>query len=464
MIRPSFSRLPRTRPAALALSLAAAALAVVTAGTVSTAAVAAESFAAPAASAASAVHPAIPHATAPAPASDANLAAIRHGEYIARAADCVACHTDPEHNRPFAGGYPLQTPFGKLLASNITSDPKTGIGGWTEAEFTRAVREGRGRHGEYLYPAMPYTDYVKISDADMHDLWAYIRTVPPVDHAVESNQLPFPFNIRLLMFGWNLLFFDRTPFTAPAGASAQLARGAYLVQGAGHCEACHTLRNAFGGPKGGAFLNGGDLAGWHAPDLTSNRYTGIGAWSDQDIADYLKTGGNHAAIASGPMAEAVTNSTQYLTDGDLKSIAVYLKSLPASPNVRPQPLPRTDPAMMLGQRVYMSNCIACHASSGAGIPGIATRFPAHPGIQAPSARSVVTTVLMGGRGAVTQSNPTGGAMPSFAWKLSDAQVAAVSTYVRNTWGNAAPAVSADDVKDARKSLGARQQLRVSAAH
>lgn len=393
--------------------------------------------------------------------NSADAAAISRGHYIAQAADCAACHTAPHLGQPFAGGYALKTPFGTLLASNITSDKETGIGSWTEAEFTRAVRQGKGKHGEYLYPAMPYNDYVKISDQDMHDLWAYMKTVPPVNKKVVSNQLPFPFNIRLMMFGWNMLFFDDKPFKPIDGATAEINRGAYLVQSLGHCAACHTPKNFLGGDKGGAFLQGGALDGWHAPEITGNTYAGIGSWSTEQIAQYLKTGSNHMSIASGPMAEAVTNSTQHMTDADLSAIAVYLKSLPGSSATKPASLASDDPQMTLGQRVYTSNCIACHASSGKGIPGIATSFPGNPGIQASSADSLLTTVLVGGRGAVTQSNPTSAAMPSFAWKLSDAQIAAVVTYVRNHWDNAAPAVTTDHVAAMRKDSGAQAQL---AAH
>ena len=283
---------------------------------------------------------------------------------MAIAGDCAACHTDPHHGKPFAGGYALETPFGKLLASNITSDKKTGIGAWSEQEFTRAVREGKGRHGENLYPAMPYNAYVKVSDQDMHDLWAYMQTVPAVDNEVVSNQLPFPFNIRLMMMGWNLLFFDNTPFKPVAGASAQINRGAYLVEGLGHCAACHTGKNFLGGDKGGAYLQGGELAGWHAPEITGNPYVGIGGWSDDQLVQYLKTGSNHVAVASGPMAEAVTNSTQHLRDEDLYAIAAYLKTLPGSDTRSPRALKASDKVMQQGANVYSANCSACHNSDG----------------------------------------------------------------------------------------------------
>ncbi|MFF7708824.1 c-type cytochrome [Pseudomonas sp. NPDC007930] len=391
-----------------------------------------------------------------APATAAAPAAER-GRYVAIAGDCAACHTDPHGGQPFAGGYALQTPFGKLLASNITMDKATGIGEWTEAQFTRAVREGKGRHGENLYPAMPYNAYVKVSDQDMHDLWAYMQTVAPVRHKVVSNQLPFPFNIRLMMFGWNLMFFDNRPFTPLAGASAEANRGAYLVQGLGHCASCHTAKNFLGGDSS-AYLEGGELDGWHAPNITADSYQGIGGWSTEQLVRYLKTGSNHVAVASGPMAEAVTNSTQHMTEADLRAIAAYLQTLPGNPAAKPAPLPASDPRMQQGANVYSANCAACHNSDGKGINELASSLAGNPGIQAHNPQSLVTTVLEGGRGAVTLANPTSGAMPSFAWKLSDGQIAAALTYARNSWGNAAPAVSAEQVAEARKARQLPAQL------
>lgn len=383
--------------------------------------------------------------------------AVTRGRYVAIAGDCAACHTDPHQGRPFAGGYALQTPFGKLLASNITSDKATGIGAWTEEEFTGAVREGKGKHGENLYPAMPYNAYYKVTDQDMHDLWAYMQTVPAVENKVVSNQLPFPFNIRLMMMGWNLLFFDKTPFVPVASATDQMNRGAYLVQGLGHCAACHTAKNFLGGDST-AFLQGGELEGWHAPEITGNRHTGIGAWSNAQLVQYLKTGSNDVAVASGPMAEAVTNSTQHMSDEDLLAIAVYLQNLPGSDASKPLPLNAENKVMKQGANVYSANCAACHNSDGKGINQLAAGLANNPGIQAQNAQSMMTTVLEGGRGAVTLDNPTSGAMPSFAWKLSDEQIAATLTYIRNTWGNAAPAVTAEQVAEVRKERHLPAQL------
>lgn len=391
------------------------------------------------------------------PPGAADAAAVARGKYIAIAGDCVACHTAPESKNAFAGGYSISTPFGGIFASNITPDKETGIGNWTERDFYRAVRHGKGKEGENLYPAMPYNAYVKVSDRDMHDLWMYMRSVKPVRYAVPETNLGFPYNIRLAMMGWNLLFFKNSGFKADLSRSAEWNRGAYLVEGLEHCGACHTPKNLLGGDRD-AWLQGSNLSEWHAPDITANSYTGIGGWSEQQIVDYLKLGSNHVAVASGPMAEAVTNSTQHLSDGDLRAMAVYLKSQPDSGTRKPQPLAADDSNMKMGANVYSANCTACHNSDGKGISNLATSLAGNPALQAEDASSIISTILQGGRGAVTQGNPTSGAMPAFAWKLSDEQVAAAATYLRNSWGNAASAVKPEEVAGKRKVLNLPEQM------
>lgn len=387
-------------------------------------------------------------------------AAVARGHYVAIASDCTACHTMPESKMPLAGGYAISTPFGGIYASNITPDGETGIGNWTERDFFRAVRHGKGKEGEHLYPAMPYNAYVKLTDQDMHDLWMYMRSVQPISNKVPETQLGFPYNIRLAMMGWNLLFFKNSGFQDDANKSAEWNRGAYLVEGPEHCAACHTAKNIIGGDSSD-YLQGSNLGEWHAPDITPNPHTGIGRWSEQQVVDYLKLGSNHVAVASGPMAEAVTNSTQHLTDADLKAIAVYLKQVPVSKNTRPQPIAADTAQMKMGENVYSANCSACHNSDGKGISNLAASLAGNPGLMADDTSSIITTVLQGGRGAVTAGYPTSGAMPSFAWKLSDEQVAAAATYLRNSWGNAAGAVSADEVAKARAQLKLPAQM---AAH
>ncbi|HAU5563823.1 TPA: c-type cytochrome [Serratia fonticola] len=391
------------------------------------------------------------------PPTAADSAAIERGRYVAIASDCTACHTMPESKLPLAGGYSISTPFGGIYASNITPDSETGIGSWTERDFFRAVRHGKGKEGEHLYPAMPYNAYVKLTDQDMHDLWMYLRSVKPIHYQVPETNLGFPYNIRLAMMGWNLLFFRNAGFQIDSSKSAEWNRGAYLVEGPEHCAACHTAKNLIGGDSSD-YLQGGNLGEWHAPDITLNPHTGIGSWSEQQVVDYLKLGSNHVAVASGPMAEAVTHSTQHLTDADLRAIAVYLKQVPASTTTLPQPLPMDNGQMKMGENAYSANCTACHNSDGKGIPNLAASLANNPGLLADDASSIITTVLQGGRGAVTTGNPTSGAMPSFAWKLSDEQVAAVATYLRNSWGNAAKPVTTDEVTKARAQLKLPAQM------
>ncbi|WP_341486073.1 c-type cytochrome [Thioclava sp. GXIMD4215] len=387
------------------------------------------------------------------PAEGEALAAkVARGEYIARASDCVACHTAPEGGAPFAGGYRMDTPFGAILSSNITSDPETGIGNWTEERFNAAVRHGIGRHG-FLYPAMPYTAYAKMTDADIDDLWAYMQTVPAVQNAVVENQLPFPYNQRWLLSGWNLLFFHADVFAPDQAQSEQINRGAYLVEGPGHCAACHTAKNALGG-DGPAALAGGTLGGWHAPDLTGNPHTGLGRWSAQDIATYLKTGANDHSVSSGPMTEAIENSTQYLTDEDLAAIAAYLKALPAKGPQPPAALASDDPVMVLGAKVYSAQCEACHVPSGSGIPNMIPALLGNAALNAEDPVNLIRTVLTGAPGVMTHENQTAAGMPRFDWKMPDDNIAAVLTYLRNAGGNAAAPVTPQMVAKARQDLGA----------
>jgi mono/diheme cytochrome c family protein len=381
---------------------------------------------------------------------------IEHGRYMATAADCTACHTAPG-GKPFAGGGALETPFGTLLAPNITPEVETGTGGWTDDEFVNAVQNGIGHHGIHLYPAMPYTYYTKMTREDVIAIRAYLDTVQPVRNLVIANQLPFPFNQREAMVGWNALYFTAGEFKPDPGKSAEWNRGAYLVEGAEHCGLCHTPKNAMGGDEGSQAMQGSVLQSWYAPNLTGNRRIGIGDWAVEDIALYLKTGRNRYDIASGPMADAVTHSTSHLTDADLRAIAVYLKGLPPGGGGPPQPVSAQDPAMQQGLAIYNNQCAACHTVAGEGIVGLFPRLAGAPLVQQSQATSLIRVVLEGSRAVATDGAPTGPAMPSFAWKLSDAEVAAVVTYIRNSWGNAAPAVSASDVSSMRQALHRQAQ-------
>jgi mono/diheme cytochrome c family protein len=375
---------------------------------------------------------------------------IEHGRYMATAADCTACHT-AKGGQPFAGGGALETPFGTLLAPNITPDVETGIGGWTDDQFVNAVQNGIGHSGIHLYPAMPYTYYTKMTRADVVAIRAYLDTLQPVRNLVQANQLPFPFNQREAMVGWNELYFRQSKFQPDPGKSPEWNRGAYLVEGVAHCGLCHTPKNAMGGDENSRAMQGSVLQNWDAPDLTGNHRTGIGDWTVDDIALYLKTGRNRYDIASGPMADAVAHSTAHLTDADLKAIAVYLKDLSASGG-SPQPVSAQDPAMQHGEAIYNARCAACHTVGGEGIVGLFPRLSGAPLVQQSQATSLIRVVLEGSRAVATDGAPTGPAMPSFAWQLSDADVAAVVTYIRNAWGNAAAPVTANEVASLRQAL------------
>ncbi|WP_267412256.1 cytochrome c [Pantoea sp. GM_Pan_4] len=373
------------------------------------------------------------------------------GSYIATLADCTACHTaDPQ--QPFAGGVRLQTPFGTLVGANITPDRETGIGNWRYEDFRRAMTEGIGHGGKRLYGAMPFTAYTKMSDKDLQDLWAWMQTLQPIHNPVETNQLPFPFNIRTSLMVWNWINFDQGAFQPDARQSAQWNRDAYLVQGAGHCGTCHTPKNLLGGDKNGAFLRGEVVEGWMAPDITANPHSGLGKWSQQDIVSYLRTGVNRFDIASGPMADAVRHSTQHWRDEDLQAVAVYLKSGESRDEQVPAALAATDDRMKLGAQIYAAKCSACHSPGGRGEKNIFPQLADNPLLNQEDATSLIRVVAAGSRGVDTDARPTAPAMPAFAGTLGDEEIAAVVSYIRNSWGNAAAPVSADDVKKVKQKL------------
>jgi len=388
-------------------------------------------------------------ALGPATAADQADQIIR-GQYQAVLGDCVGCHTRPG-GKSLAGGPPLETPFGALVPPNITPDAETGIGNWSEADFHNMMKTGIGHDGVRLYPAMPYPAYTKMTDPDLSDLWAYLTTVEPVSNKVEANQLPFPLNIRFSMWGWNLLNFSEGGFAPDPSKSAEWNRGAYIVQGAGHCGTCHTPKSFLGADQDSVFLQGASLQGWFAPDITNSARSGLGKWSEDDLVKYLKTGVNAHSIASGPMAEAVENSTSKMTDADLKAVAVYLKSL-GSDTVVAAPAKPEQARMVTGEAVYRDNCSACHGGDGAGAGAL---FPALAGnsiVAQGSTETLSRLVLAGSQAVHTANAPTTPAMPSLAWRLKDQEVADVLTYVRNSWGNAASEVSASEVAAVRKEL------------
>jgi mono/diheme cytochrome c family protein len=399
---------------------------------------------APAASAASA-----PVATASAvlrPGADASP--VERGRYLAAAGDCAACHT-AAGGAAYAGGRPLQTPFGVVLSANLTPDA-TGLKSWNADQFYRALHEGIAANGDHLYPAFPYNYFTRMPRADTDALFAYLRTLTPVESRPDRNQLAFPFNIRALMSVWNLLYLDKATFVPDPSHGAQWNRGAYLVQGPGHCAACHTPKTMLGGPRRGRDFQGGSFATWFAPDLTPNGRTGLGGWSRDETVQFLRTGRNAHASATGEMGLVVQDSTSRLADVDLQAIAAWLADRGASPT--PSMTPPDSAEMKAGEAIFIDECSACHLMHA---QGQTLAFPplAHSAnAQQADPTTALHIILAGAQAAPTDAAPTPFTMPSFAWKLDDRQVAAVATYLRNSWGNAAPAVAPDQVAKLRNKL------------
>lgn len=387
--------------------------------------------------------------------SPQDFAQIERGRYLAIAADCKGCHTDPVRGRPFAGGRPIETPFGMVVAANITPDRETGIGDWSDSDFDRALREGIMPDGTRLYPAMPYPYYTRMSREDVRAIHAYLNTIAPAHHEVHSNQLPFPFNIRSLMRLWDALYFEPGEYKPAPGKSAAWNRGGYLVEGAGHCAACHSPKNFLGGDRSGQRFRGYSLQGWFAPDITADPQRGLGDWSDTDIVEYLKKGHNRFAAASGPMAEEVENGSSKMSDADLAAIASYLKDQPGEP-ASTQRLDSGDRSMKVGEAIYSDRCSACHRSDGTGVAYLIPNLAQSSSVNSRLPLTALRVILQGARSVATPAEPTGPAMPAFGWQLNDAQVAAVATYIRNSWGHAAARVTSEDVGKARKSFAKRE--------
>jgi mono/diheme cytochrome c family protein len=380
-----------------------------------------------------------------------NYVIAQRGRALAIAGDCVACHTAPG-GKPFAGGLALATPFGVIMTPNITPDDATGIGRWTQAEFSRAMHEGRGRNGSYLYPAFPYPYFTEVTREDTDAIYDYLRTLAPVTNAVNRRTLPFPFSVRALMIGWNSLFFKPSSFVPDPGRSAEFNRGAYLVEGLGHCGACHTPLNAFGANKASQFLQGNRIDDWTAPNITNDQQSGLGKWSVDDIVQYLKNGQTRTTTASGPMRDVIENSTSKMAETDLKAIAVYLRERGSAGAPASAAVPASDPRMQVGEAIFVDTCSACHTRNGSGIEHMFPRLADNAIVRQSDPTTLVRIVLTGVRGAGTDAFPTSPAMPSFGYRLDDNQVAAVVTYIRNSWGNTAPAVDAGMVKALRSHV------------
>ena len=381
---------------------------------------------------------------------------VARGEYLARAADCTACHTAPT-GKELAGGLGFKLPFGTLYSTNITPDKDTGIGNYTDAEFIAAVRQGVRRGGARLYPAMPYASYSYLTDADVLAIKAYLFSVPAVRAAVPANTLAFPFNQRWAMLGWSAVFNRDTRFAPNTARSAEWNRGAYLVEALAHCGECHTPRNIGFALDNRNKFSGAVAAGWRAFNITSDKATGIGNWSDADLAAYLSTG--HATghgTASGPMGEAVDHSFRYLASEDIGAIVAYLRSVPAiaSPDLPATPAPAAPAshregvmADARGKLVYEGACVSCHGWSGQSAVSPLATLTGAAAVNDPSAINVAQIVISGTR----RLTPEGAlSMPGFGDAYSDAEIAALANYVTGRFGGSASRITARDVADLRK--------------
>ena len=391
-------------------------------------------------------------------------ALVKQGEYLARAGDCVACHTAKD-GQPFAGGLPMETPIGVIYSTNITPD-KTGIGDYSFEDFDQAVRHGVTKDGSTLYPAMPFPSYARVSDADMQALYAYfMKGVAPVVRDNQDSDIPWPLSMRWPLSIWRWMFAPSVETPALATDSDPvISRGAYLVEGLGHCGACHTPRaltmqeKALSASDSPAFLSGSaPLEGWIAKNLRGDHKDGLGSWSEDQLVQFLKTGRSDRSAVFGGMSDVIVHSMQYMSDADLTAIARYLKSLPA---VNPADKPHQyNPAVAdalwngddskRGAAVYIDNCAACHRTDGHGYTRVFPALAGNPVLQSADPTSLIHIVLKGGTLPATHTAPSTFTMPAFDWRLSDQEVADVVNFIRTSWGNQAAEVKAGDVKAIR---------------
>lgn len=384
-----------------------------------------------------------------------------NGQQLVAAGDCISCHTAKD-GAPFAGGLKMITSIGAVYSSNITPDKTFGIGNYSYDDFVKAVREGVAKDGRNLYPAMPYTSYAKVTDQDMRMIYDYFMTqVKPVKQANLESDIPWLISMRWPLAVWNEIYLDNSIYQADNSKSEQWNRGAYLVQGLAHCGACHTSRGIGFAEKAldqsdQTYLTGALIDNWYAPDLTENAISGLGNWSKQDIIQFLKTGHNDKNAAFGSMSDVIKNSTQYLSDEDLTSIAVYLKSLTStSKHSASSTTNNTTTSLVAGDmsqpgaQEYMDNCSACHRIDGQGYTKTFPSLAGSPVVLSEKPDSLIRIVLNGSQVPVTQDAPTGLTMPDFAWRLDDLQMANLLTFIRSSWGNNAEKVTVSDVKSVR---------------
>ncbi|MBC5782072.1 c-type cytochrome [Ramlibacter sp. USB13] len=379
---------------------------------------------------------------------------VARGAYLARAGNCMLCHTE-RGGAAYAGGRPLETPFGTVYASNITPDAETGIGTWSAAHFRRALHEGRSRDGRLLYPVFPYTHMTRVTEPDADALFDYLRSLPAVSRPNRQHRLRWPYSTQAALAVWRTLYFRPEQQEENPSRPAEWNRGAYLVQGLGHCGACHAARDAFGGQRDSMDLSGGliPMQNWYAPSLASPTEAGVADWSIDAIVQLLATGASPRGTVLGPMAEVVLHSTQYLEPADLRAMAVFLKGLPQTPtDTDPREVPRAAASVLeRGGKLYERHCAACHGDQGQGVPGAYPPLAGNRAVMLANTSNLVQVILHGGFPPATRGQPRPFGMPPFATVMSDADVAAVITYVRSSWNNRAAPVSELSVSQQRSS-------------
>ncbi|ABR90805.1 cytochrome c [Janthinobacterium sp. Marseille] len=373
------------------------------------------------------------------------------GEYLARVGNCMSCHTS-RGGESYAGGRAVPTPFGNIYTSNLTPDAETGLGKWNSNDFWQAMHDGKSKDGSLLYPAFPYTNYTKVTRADSDAIFAYLQTLPAVSQQNRAPDLRFPYDNRVALYVWRALYFRPGQYANDDKQSVEWNRGAYLAQGLGHCSACHSPRDALGGTDLKAELGGGmiPVLNWYAPPLNGDAQTSLGNWETEHLAALMKTGTAPSRSVSGPMAEVVFGSLQYAKDEDIKAMALYLKSLPQqipAPVAAAESVPDETKKNMIkaGAKLYENQCASCHQESGKGVAAIYPALAGSRAITTPVATNAIRMVLHGGYAPSTAGNPRPYGMPPFGHSMTDEEVASVVTYIRNSWGNQATAVSPNDV-------------------
>ena len=386
------------------------------------------------------------------PALPSTTAQVERGAYLARAGNCATCHTQ-RGGAPYAGGRPLVTPFGTVYSSNLTADPEHGLGRWNAGHFWRALHHGRSRDGHLLNPAFPYNSTSRLTREDSDALFAYLRTVPSHARANTPHDLRWPYGTPLALAVWRTLYFRPGETVTDGQRSAEWNRGAYLVHALGHCGACHAPRDALGAIEKEFELGGGQLAmqNWYAPSLRAADEASVATWSVDEIVLWLRGGFTARGHASGPMAEVVQGSTQYLNDADLRAMATYLRSLPSSAGASPaKTVSAPGQDWNRGQKIYQDHCETCHGTQGQGVPGAYPALAGNRAVTMAVTSNLVQSVLYGGFAPSTVANPRPFGMPPYVLQLSDDEVAAVLTYIRNAWGQRASPVSAFEVSRQRE--------------